>query len=80
MLKENLIFIMILMILFIFLNETIETFYMKKINQDLERNKDICKNPNFYDCQSIISIKDICNYYLYQTRLSGCEFNASNHE
>lgn len=79
--QKTLIKIIIVMILYMFIYDIFEGIYINETTEQIEYNKyeieNICYYPKFYDCETIIKIKNHCNYMQYKNKLNGCLWNES---
>lgn len=72
--EEILIIIIISSIMFLMIYEFATEVYKKYwLDYDRDKIEKVCFNPAFYDCESIIKIKEYCNYRPYNNRLLQCE-------
>ena len=72
--KEKMIIYTLIIISLFFIIYTIATEVYVKYWLDYDKNKieQVCFNPIFYDCESVIKIKDYCHYRPYYDRLNEC--------
>ncbi len=72
--EEILKWLIIIIILFGIFHIIFTELYIKYgLHYDRDKIEKVCFNPAFYDCESIIKIKEYCNYRPYNNRLLQCE-------
>lgn len=79
--KETLIKIIIIMLLYMFIYDFYESLYRTHIMKEEQTGYNdyeidmICHYPKFYDCETIIKIKNRCKFMQYIEKLNGCLIN-----
>jgi len=76
LIKEIFIVLVIAMMLFLIIHTTLTEYYKKHyLDYDKAEIEKVCFHPEYYDCESIIKIKDYCHYRPYYNRIIQCEIN-----
>jgi len=76
--EKMLIWIVVITILIFIFHTTFTRIYIKYgLDYDRQEIEKVCIHPAFYDCDSVIKIKEYCFNQKYYNRLNGCVNNVT---